>query len=156
VEAGAPQTRDRIVTAPADETVSATVEPFFTAAPAAGRSAVTRPGGAEAKTTRWFQPSPAALSFFTAVATGSPTTFGTPSFGFPAETVSATVPPCESLAPPSGACATTLPFLVELGVKRICALKPAPVTRFTATAFGRLTTLGTVRVAATVTVCFLW
>jgi len=138
------------------ETVSATVEPFFTAVPAAGRCAVTCPAGADAKTTRWFDPRPAAWSRFTAVATGCPTTFGTPSFGFPAEIVSATVPPCESRAPPSGACATTIPFRLELGVKRTWALKPACVTRLAAIAFGRLTTLGTVRVATTVTVRFLW
>ena len=85
------------------ETESATVEPFFTAVPAVGRCDTTRPGGAEAKITFWLDFSPAACKRFTATATVRPTTSGAASFGWPPETVSATVPPCERRAPPAGA-----------------------------------------------------
>ena len=108
------------------ETESATVPPFSTAVPAAGCCVTTRPGAAEAKITRCRDFNPAACSRLTATAIGIPTTFGAASFGFPPETVSATVPPCERRASPWGAWATTMPFRFELDAKRTSTVMTRP------------------------------
>ena len=77
------------------------------------------------------------------MATFSPTTLGTPCFGGPFDTVSATTPPRESFAPACGAWARTTSFGFALGARRICSVKPSCVSRAVAAALVSPTTEGT-------------